>query len=468
MTIILTHNRQRSPVRSFSRIKALAAYIDDRAKCTATAAFNFDDAPDRKDQIADMANAAELLDRGGSLKLIQHWALSWKPEAGEEPPTHEEIFHAAHEALDLLGYGECMAMVAIHENTGHIHAHIVFSRINADQDRVVKEPHGYGRAQKATAIIARAHGWKTEPRTQYEVTDEGELKRRFVPPRPKTPTAPAPSTLKEKLANFYADQSGQFHGWKWGNLHRMLATYGLEMACKKGQGIVFSADGQTWESAATACPAMTQTALARALDGSPRYRQARPEVAQILAQARAAQSIQNTKNKTQTTTQPQNTNHKTQKTISTPVPDTERCGDMLGWPTKEQIAAFNPLEDLPDAAPQMPEKAAQKLRRFHQAATDRLKRGREKREKIFHMAMRLRICGHSEEEAKQVLEEPKIVEIAYSKDCDRLAKKMAPLAATLRAQEKQALLPAGFAQRLEEEQRCRMQDHNQSPKSNPD
>jgi len=69
------------------------------------------------------------------LNPVGHYSLSWPVE---DNPTPEEMLKAADESLKWLGAQECQAFMIAHNDSAHIHIHIVFNRVHPVTGRAVK------------------------------------------------------------------------------------------------------------------------------------------------------------------------------------------------------------------------------------------------------------------------------------------------------------------------------------------
>src|ERR1700730_1698972 len=65
-----------------------------------------------------------------------HLSLSWHPD---EQPTKVQMEEAAREALKSLGMENARALFVAHNDTKHMHVHIVASRINPETDRTFSD-----------------------------------------------------------------------------------------------------------------------------------------------------------------------------------------------------------------------------------------------------------------------------------------------------------------------------------------
>lgn len=310
-TLIIKEAVQVLPATHGGRASKLAAYIDDPAKCSATQCANFpDSAPDAKsaDAAREMAALCYAADHGqqGKRKLVQHWILSWKLEDGEPKPSDAEMYAAAGEAMEAIGFGRCPRIMGIHTNTQHPHVHVAVARVDPQEGRIVRYAQTHVKAQRAVAEITARHGWATERGHWYRYRD-GQIVRATKEERSKrggirTRTIAdemqrvkghsAERDLAGYLADFCAANRQHFGAWKWADLHRALALAGIEMQyTDRGNGrggLAFSADGRTWKKASQVCPELTYTEISRALGAKAgSYRKARQNIAAIVAEARA-------------------------------------------------------------------------------------------------------------------------------------------------------------------------------------
>ena len=103
--------------------------------------------------------------------------------------------------------------------------------------------------------------------------------------------------LHEQLKKAYAEMEPNLSSMKWGQIHNVLAKYGVEMRRREHKdgkrfGIVFSLDGENWAAASKVFPQMTWGALNGHIGAKKdSWRDARPETKEALAEARKEISV---------------------------------------------------------------------------------------------------------------------------------------------------------------------------------
>lgn len=284
------------------RAMQLAEYINDATKCVGHVDVNMERHETRESMAREMAAICDAVDPTGKRKLMQHWILAWRVDAGEAAPTKEEMYAAGREAMQGIGYGKCPYSMAIHANTAHPHVHIAVARVEQLAGVIIRDSYTHLRAQKTGAEIVARHGWQQSPGHLFEMRD-GEIVRKGRGKRGdiRTKTVmqereklegkrPEKAKLADILEEFCTETRDRWSAWKWGDLHKALALKGVEMQYTQhgdAGGLAFSADGKTWEKASKACPELSYNNIAKQLGASGSYRKARAGIAKIAADARA-------------------------------------------------------------------------------------------------------------------------------------------------------------------------------------
>lgn len=251
------------------------------------------------------------------VELVSHWVISFK---GEPEPRPEAIFEAADHLLMDLGYtAHHKRYFAIHKDTDNIHAHIVACKSDPFTGKINSEGWWKNESQKSIARSAYQQHWQLEPGAPFVVppnpkmetvkaqTPQGEreVTRPVVVKRGQEKDTPSircyaakaekrtglksgQRILQEVLRDFVAEHEEDFHRWKCGDFHRELAHLGI--TCERVQpgnsfGLTFSLDGENFESATAACPALSYKNLLGKLSVKS-WRHARPEHLEIAKSAR--------------------------------------------------------------------------------------------------------------------------------------------------------------------------------------
>ena len=195
----------RNPRKSASkatRIGSLLAYIaapeteDAREKSTAYLARGFL-ASTPTAHAVEMTALAEAAAR--SADPVTHYVFSWP---ADERPDEKHLGGLLDILVDELDacerpkglrrdhtFADHQVVAALHEDTEHVHAHVVISRVDPVSERAVKVPFAVDVAQRACARVEHAQGWRTEDGKRWRVDDAGDIVRtargaRHAPRRP--------------------------------------------------------------------------------------------------------------------------------------------------------------------------------------------------------------------------------------------------------------------------------------------
>ena len=172
---------------------------------------------------------------------VSHWVLSWQ-EA--EIPSEEQCREALQIFLEGMGLSGHQAVLALHRNTGNVHAHILVNRVNPVTEKTVQPHKGFDieAAHRIVARIEHAQGWQPQANARYLVNGQGEVER-VVRQTAPTPTARAQAyeqATGAKSAMRIAQERAPAcidaaHTWQ--ELHHALAHVGLRFV-RKGSGAV--------------------------------------------------------------------------------------------------------------------------------------------------------------------------------------------------------------------------------------
>lgn len=116
-----------------------------------------------------MTAAAALAVR--SRDPVEHIVFSW-PES--EHPTDGQVKQAADIILEVVGYGNCLAVGAAHVNTGQKHGHVAVVRVDTLTGLTAGDGWDIDRLHQAAALIQERQGWAAEPNALY-VARGGEV-----------------------------------------------------------------------------------------------------------------------------------------------------------------------------------------------------------------------------------------------------------------------------------------------------
>ena len=172
---------------------------------------------------------------------VSHWVLSWQ-EA--EIPSEEQCREALQIFLEGMGLSGHQAVLALHRNTGNVHAHILVNRVNPVTEKTVQPHKGFDieAGHRIVARIEHAQGWQPQANARYRVNGQGEVERVARQTAP-TPTARAQAyeqATGAKSAMRIAQERAPScidAAQTWQELHHALAHVGLRFV-RKGSGAV--------------------------------------------------------------------------------------------------------------------------------------------------------------------------------------------------------------------------------------
>lgn len=288
---------------NITRMRGLTAYCaapenkDKKEKCILKKIYGFSDDNLDEININEEFEYDMSLTKRSDVEKITHWTISFDGEK----PSPDEIVDAARELAKALGHTDSNKMlIAVHDDTEHRHAHIVACRVNPETGKLVREGGGWWKkeSQRALAKIASKHGWELPEGAMFDA--EGTQLREKTRPElsfaagrfeAHTGLKSDQRTLQEIMLNWHAAHEKEMASWKWADFHASLAALGIE--CQRREhgpkkfGLVFSDDGQNFQSASDVCPELTYKKAVDALGGKS-WRAAREGVRETLEAARAA------------------------------------------------------------------------------------------------------------------------------------------------------------------------------------
>ena len=180
----------RNPAKAASlatRVSALVAYVrapeteNAGEKCThyGTVGLISLDPDEHAEEMIDLARTAHR-----SRDPIIHYVLSW-PE--DEHPTKAQVDDAVTLFLDEIdtlpkppklradhSWHDHQWVYALHEDTDHMHVHLVGNRVDPRSNRALKINRGFDADAgiRAGARIEHVQGWAIEPNKRYELVDD--------------------------------------------------------------------------------------------------------------------------------------------------------------------------------------------------------------------------------------------------------------------------------------------------------
>jgi hypothetical protein len=186
---------------------------------------------------------------------IEHYVISWREG---EHPSRKEIEEVVSIFSVEMGYERSQVVWAVHSNTAQWHLHIVASRINLLQGKVVTPGDGWDidRLHQVLALVEDRQGWSSERNAIYVAKEgvvfdretmrivrradgsrDGCYKRKAKPP--EKGQAPEHDKILQALRG----------ATSWRDLHYRLAREGAAYLAK-GSGAEIRLDGQRMPASA--------------------------------------------------------------------------------------------------------------------------------------------------------------------------------------------------------------------------
>ena len=141
------------------------------------------DAPELKRQAGGSARGRRLENPFG------HYILAWHPD---EKPSKEHVLESVGSAMQELGYKGCQYRVVAHQDTDHLHAHVIVCRVNPENGRAMGRKNDVTRLREWSLDYERRQGKIRVPGRLDDLT----LRRRHVrelrngqTPTPRSPEA---------------------------------------------------------------------------------------------------------------------------------------------------------------------------------------------------------------------------------------------------------------------------------------
>lgn len=172
---------------------------------------------------------------------VFHTIISWKEG---EIPTKEQIQGAIDIYLHEVDMEKCHCFYGAHKNTKNIHIHLCISRIDPETQLSVAPAAGWTKKAnvRASRRIEMEQGWERDPGGMYQVIGNeiieiiSEKKDSAINKKARD----FENFTSEKSAIRYVKDNCTdmlFKNSSWGELHKNLATHGVQLK-KKGSGCV--------------------------------------------------------------------------------------------------------------------------------------------------------------------------------------------------------------------------------------
>ena len=175
-----------------------------------------------------------------------HVVVSWRDG---EAPTNAEVFAAGRHVLEALGLGQHQYVIAIHRDTGNVHAHLAANRVNPETYRAQHLSMSYAKIDRSLRELELRHGWERD-RGLHEIRERDEREPEVVPRLRREREAARVGARAETMRSWSGDRP--FTEWVreaapalrtvlgrpgvgWDDVHSALAELNLELR-EKGSG----------------------------------------------------------------------------------------------------------------------------------------------------------------------------------------------------------------------------------------
>jgi hypothetical protein len=175
-----------------------------------------------------------------------HVVVSWRD--GEEP-TNAEVFASGRHVLESLGLGRHQYVIAIHRDTGNVHAHLAANRVNPETYRAQHLSMSYARIDRSLRELELRYGWERD-RGLHEIREREEREPEVVPRLRRDRDTARVTGRAETMRAWSGDRP--FTEWVreaaptlrtvlgrpgvgWADVHGALAEFNLELR-EKGSG----------------------------------------------------------------------------------------------------------------------------------------------------------------------------------------------------------------------------------------
>ena len=126
------------------------------------------DAPELKRQAGGSSRGRQLE------KPYAHYVFSWHPA---DNPCGDEMMNAVTDAMRKLGYGQCQYRVVCHQDTAHLHAHVIVCRVHPEHGRAMGRKNDNDLMYKWSMEYEKAHGKIRSPGRLEDITARRRYRR---------------------------------------------------------------------------------------------------------------------------------------------------------------------------------------------------------------------------------------------------------------------------------------------------
>ena len=140
------------------------------------------DAPELKRQAGGSSRGRRLE------KPFAQYVYSWHPD---ENPSRNHILDTVKDGMNKLGYGRCQYRVVAHQDTDHVHAHVIACRVHPENGRAMGRKNDGDRLRKWSLDYEKAQGRIRVPGRLDDLTNRRRHAREKRNGQRPTPASPA-------------------------------------------------------------------------------------------------------------------------------------------------------------------------------------------------------------------------------------------------------------------------------------
>lgn len=175
-----------------------------------------------------------------------HVVVSWRD--GEEP-TNAEVFASGRHVLEALGLGQHQYVIAIHRDTGNVHAHLAANRVHPETYRAQHLSMSYAKIDRSLRELELRYGWERD-RGLHEIRERDDREPEVIPRLRRERESARVAARAQTMRAWSGDRP--FTEWvreaaptlrtvlgrpgaEWADVHSALAEFNLELR-EKGSG----------------------------------------------------------------------------------------------------------------------------------------------------------------------------------------------------------------------------------------
>jgi hypothetical protein len=179
--------------------------------------------------------ATQALNTKAQSDKTYHLVVSFRPG---EIPSVEQMQDIGGEITKALGLAEHQRIVAVHEDTDHLHMHLAINKIHPSTFKIHNPYWDYLALDAACASLEQKHGLQVDNRIQRNINDTNSTTALARDYEAKTGLQSYESWLRENVTTPLKDLLNQAD-CDWEQVQDLLAEHNTELRLH-GSGLVFS------------------------------------------------------------------------------------------------------------------------------------------------------------------------------------------------------------------------------------